>query len=124
MKPTPAKQTIAGKVQQLSNEIEKAYRRGRVSAEDLVIWARLYSEYCMEYAVSTHLLTDKECESVEFNLGKIAGRIYKDTIAPAIDELQEIADGLEEYEQRSRKWEGAMEEGFKSVAGSSIWDQD
>lgn len=80
-------------------------------------WTELYAEYSVEYALSTHSLTDAECESIEFNLGKIAGRIYKDTVSPLIEEVNAIANGLEEYETRSKKWEGAAERGFKSIAG-------
>lgn len=109
---------LATKVQKLADEVDRAYKRNRVSTDDISRWAQLYSEYYLEYTLSTHHLTDEECASVEFNFGKIAGRIYKNTITPVLKELNDISNGLEEYQQRSKKWEGAIENGFQSGADS------
>ena len=34
-----------------------------------------------------------------------------------MNEIEKIGEGVEDYEERSKKWEGAAERGFKSVAG-------
>ena len=111
------KNNLPAKIQKLEREIERAYKRNSVSAEKLLNWSQLYAEYTLEYSLSTHTLSDSECEFIEYHLGKIAGRIYNNSVAPVIDEIEQIADGLNEYETRSKKWEGAAERGFKSVAG-------
>lgn len=118
MTPQKKQHPLALKVQKLADEVERAYKHNRVSTDNISRWAQLYSEYYLEYTLSTHHLTDEECASVEFNFGKIAGRIYKNTITPVLNELNDISNGLEEYQRRSKKWEGAIENGFRSGAGS------
>lgn len=72
--------------------------------------------------MSTQNLTDEECELIEFNLGKIAGSVYKDGVVPVMNELEMIGEGIEDYEERSKKWKGASERGFESVAGEIDFD--
>lgn len=113
--------SLPQKVQQLANQIERKMRADSYTADDLEVWMNLYVEYTMEYSLSTQNLSDEQCESIEFNLGRIAGVIYRDGIAPVLSEIKEIGEGLEDYEVRSKKWEGAGERGFNSVAGEIDW---
>lgn len=104
-------------MQQLANQIERKFRADSYTADDLERWASLYLEYAFEYSISTQNLSDKQCESIEYNLGKIAGSVYKDGVVPVLNEIENIGEGLESYEERSKKWSGAAERGFRSVAG-------
>lgn len=114
--------SLPSKVLQLANQVERKFKTDSYTADDLERWANLYVEYTMEYYLSTQNLTDEQCESIEFNLGKIAGSVYKDGIVPVINEIEKIGEGLEDYEERSQKWAGAVERGFKSVAGDTDSD--
>lgn len=118
--PKGGKNNLPARIKKLEKEIERAYKRGSVSAEKMLNWSKLYGEYTLEYSLSTHTLSDAECEFVEFHLGKIAGFIYNNSVGPVIDEVEQIANGLDEYETRSKRWEGAAERGFKSVVGGDI----
>lgn len=109
--------SLPTKVKRLANQIERKFRADSYTADDLDRWANLYIEYVFEYSLSTQNLTDEQCESIEFNLGRIAGAVYKDGVVPVLNELEKISEGVEDYEERSKKWQGAAERGFKSVAG-------
>ena len=118
--------TVAGsllsRVKALASKVGRAYRNGRVSAGDLAEWADQYLAFCTEYALSLNKLSDHECEEIEYNLGKIAGLIYRDSVAPILEEVEDISQGMEEYETRSQKWKGAAKKGFEDVTGQSLDD--
>lgn len=110
--------TLPSKVQALATRVERAYKRERVSAEDLAEWVNLYAGYCVEYSLSLNKLSDSECESIEYLLGRIAGYIYRDTVSPILEDLDDINEGLEGYEERSQRWRDAAKKGFEEVAGT------
>lgn len=114
--------SLPDKVKSLANKVERAYRSRQVTAADLAEWTSLYAEYSIDYSLSLRKLSDSECESIEYNLGKIAGYVYRDTVSPVIDELEEIDKGIEDYEERSQKWKGAAKKGFEEVTGVSADD--
>lgn len=109
--------SLPSKVQRLADQIERKFKADTYTAEDLANWTSLYLEYSMAYSLSSQNLSDEQCESIEFNLGKIAGVIYKEGVIPVMDEIDEIEKGIEDYEERSKKWAGAAERGFRSAAG-------
>lgn len=110
------------RVKRLSDQIERRFKADNYTYEDLQKWADLYLRYATEYSISTQNLTDSQCESIEFYLGRIAGIIYKDGLEPVIDEVESIVEGIEDYEERSKRWQGAAERGFKSAAGDVDFD--
>ncbi len=114
--------TLPTKVKALADKVERAYKSGRATANNLAEWVALYTEYCLEYSCALSKLTDDQCESIEYNLGRIAGYVYKDTITPIMEELDDINKGLEDYEERSKKWDGAAKKGFEDVTGVSSED--
>lgn len=116
--------SLPAKVQRLANQIERKFKSDSYTADDLERWANLYVEYAFEFSLYTQNLTDEQCESIEFNLGKIAGAVYKNGVVPVLNEIEKISEGIEDYEERSKKWEGAAERGFKSVAGDVDFDFD
>lgn len=109
--------SLASRVQRLTNTIDRKSSSNSFTEKDVEEWMEKSQEYALEYIASISHLSDKECESIEYNFGKIAGILYNDQVVPLLDELEEIADGLDEYESRSEKWEGALERGFESASG-------
>lgn len=109
--------SLAGKVQRLANQVESKFKADNYTINDIKNWAEQLTAYMLEYSLSTQNLTDEQCESIEYNFGRIAGVVYKDGVMPVIKELEEIEDGIDDYEERSRKWEGAAERGFQSAVG-------
>ena len=107
------------KVKALADKVERSYKLGKVSSKDLAEWVELYAEYSLEYSCSLNKLSDAQCESIEYHLGRIAGYVYRDTVSPIMEELDEINKGLENYEERSQKWHGAAQKGFEDVTGVS-----
>lgn len=116
--------SLPSRVQSLANQVERAYKRGRVSSKDIENWSALLIEYYMEYGMTLGSLTDQQCESIEYNVGRIAGYIYKDTVNPLLEEMEDIADDLDDYETRSKKWEGASDKGFEDASGIKLDDID
>lgn len=114
-----AANSLPDKVKSLVNKVERKYRSGNVTAEDLAEWTSLYAEYSIEYSLSLNKLSDSECESIEYNLGRIAGYVYRDTVIPMMEEIEEIEQGIEVYEERSQNWKGAAKMGFEEVTGVS-----
>ncbi len=114
--------SLPNKVKALADKVERAYKSGRATANNLAEWAALYAEYSLEYSCSLSKLTDVQCESIEYNLGRIAGYVYRDSVTPIMEELDDINKGLEDYEERSKKWEGAAKKGFEDVTGVSSED--
>ena len=110
------------RVKRLSDQIERHFKADNYSVEDLQRWGELYLSYATEYSISTQNLTDSQCESIEFYLGRIAGIIYKDGLEPVIEEVESIVEGIDNYEERSKRWRGAAERGFKSAAGDIDYD--
>lgn len=121
---TKTAESLPAKVEALESRVERAYRRGNVTAGDLDEWVSLLTEYYMEYTLTVGSLTDSQCESIEYNFGRIAGYIYKDTVNPILDEIEDITDDLEDYDTRSEKWEGIAEKGFEDASGISLDDID
>ena len=68
----------------------------------------------MEYTLSTSSLSGDQCESIENKFGKIAGLVCNIISDPLVEVYEEI----EQYEERSEKWEDAAERGFDSVIKS------
>lgn len=104
--------SLAGKVQMLANQVESKFKSDNYTINDIQNWAEQFTAYVLEYSLSTQNLTDAQCESIEYNLGRIAGVVYKDGVVPVMKELEEIEEGINNYEERSKKWEGAAERGF------------
>ena len=116
--------SLPGQVKQLADKVERRFRSGNVSADEFTEWAQEYLVLAAQYAMSTQNLSDSQCESIEYNLGRIAGIIYRDGVVPIMNEVEDINKGLEDYEERSKKWEGAAERGFKHEAGDVDFDFD
>lgn len=111
---------LSTRVENLANKIERVYKRGKVTEKQLSQLVSLFSDYILEYTVSIQDLSDEQCESIEYDFGRIAGLVYKNSAEPIIDEVEEISQGLEDYERRSKKWEDAAERGFESEAGGDV----
>lgn len=106
--------SLDAKVARLTAEIERKYGNQSYDEDDVVRWAQSIQEYFLEYTLSTSSLSDDQCESIEYNFGKIAGLVCNIISDP----LEEVYEELEQYEERSEKWEDAAERGFESVIKS------
>lgn len=100
------------RVARLASEIERKGKTWKFTEEDVTRWVEKIEEYYLEYTLSTSSLSDAQCESIEYNFGKIAGLLYNMIAEP----LEAVSDELEQYEERSERWAGAAERGFESVA--------
>ncbi len=104
------------KVARLTSEIERKYNSQNFDENDVARWAESIQEYFLEYTLSTSSLSDDQCESIEYNFGKIAGLVCNIISDP----LAEVYEEIEQYEERSEKWEDAAERGFESVIKSYL----
>ena len=102
------------KVARLTSEIERKYNSQNFDENDVARWSEAIQEYFLEYTLSTSSLSDDQCESIEYNFGKIAGLVCNIISDP----IAEVYEEIEQYEERSEKWEDAAERGFESVIKS------
>lgn len=100
------------KVARLASEIERKGKTWKFTEDDVARWVQNIQDYYLEYTLSTSTLSDEQCESIEYNFGKIAGLLCNMIAEP----LEAVSDELEQYEERSERWAGAAERGFESVA--------
>lgn len=105
---------LDGKVARLTAEIERKYANQSFDENDVARWTQSIQEYFLEYTLSTSSLSDEQCESIEYNFGKIAGLVCN----MISDPLAAVYEEIEQYEERSEKWEDAAERGFDSVIKS------
>ena len=106
--------SLDAKVARLTSEIERKYNNQSFDDSDVARWAESIQEYFLEYTLSTSSLSDEQCESIEFNFGKIVGLVCNIISDP----LAEVYEEIKQYEDRSEKWEDAAERGFESVVKS------